>query len=73
VGTAAATGQPAEATLGVVDIIFLLLPWVGSLLLLGMMAHQLARWVRVRFRRLPVGRVSCEGSQTVLRRAGPCG
>jgi putative peptide zinc metalloprotease protein len=58
VSTAAATGRPAEATLGVVDIIFLLLPWVGSLLLLGMLAHQLARWVLARCHsaQLSVGR-----------------
>jgi len=48
VGTAAATGQPAEATLGIVNIILLLLPWIGSLMLLGMMLHGPARWVLAR-------------------------
>ena len=43
-------GHAAEAALGVVQIILLLLPWVGSLLLLGMMAQRpvravLNRWV----------------------------
>ncbi len=35
VGTAATAGQPAEATVGVVNIVLLLLPLGGSLLLLG--------------------------------------
>jgi putative peptide zinc metalloprotease protein len=57
VGTAAATGRPAAATLGVVDIIFLLLPWIGSLMLLGMMLHGPVRWVLARCRppRLQMG------------------
>ncbi|PZS29815.1 MAG: hypothetical protein DLM61_12190, partial [Pseudonocardiales bacterium] len=47
---AATAGHAAEAALGVVQIILLLLPWVGSLLLLCMMAHRpvramLTRWV----------------------------
>ena len=57
-GAAAADGAVAEATLGVIQIILLLLPWVGSLLLLGMIMHgplrmALARWgpARLRVRR----------------------
>jgi hypothetical protein len=52
VGTAAAAGQPAEATLGVVNIIFLLLPWIGSLMLLGMMLQGPVHWVLGRRARL---------------------
>ncbi|MGH3866205.1 MAG: hypothetical protein ACRDQ4_08750 [Pseudonocardiaceae bacterium] len=44
-----AAGQVAEATLGVVQIFLLLLPWVGSLLLLGMMARRPVRWLRARW------------------------
>lgn len=40
VGVAAGAGQLAEASLGVVQIVLLLLPWVGTLLVLGMMMHQ---------------------------------
>ena len=55
IGAAATGGHAAEAALGVVQIILLLLPWVGSLLLLGMMAHRpvravLTRWVPARSR-----------------------
>ena len=52
VSTAAAAGQPAEATLGVINIIFLLLPWIGSLMLLGMMLQGLVHWVLGRRARL---------------------
>jgi putative peptide zinc metalloprotease protein len=45
----AAAGQVAEATLGVVQIVLLLLPWVGSLLLLGMMARRPVQWLRARW------------------------
>jgi putative peptide zinc metalloprotease protein len=45
VGTAAAAEQPAEATLGVVNIILLLVPWVGSLLMLGRMVRGPVRWL----------------------------
>jgi putative peptide zinc metalloprotease protein len=48
VGAAAKTGHSAEAALGVVQIILLLLPWVGSVLLLGMMARQPVRWLWTR-------------------------
>ncbi len=48
VSVAAATGQVAAALLGVVDIILLLLPCAGSLLLLGMIIHGPARWVFAR-------------------------
>ncbi len=46
--TAAATGSVAETTLGVIQIILLLLPWAGSLLLLGMMVSALVQFVRGR-------------------------
>ncbi len=42
VGTAAAVGSVAQVTWGVIEIVLLLLPWVGSLLLLGMMVRS---WV----------------------------
>ncbi len=48
-GAAAATGGVAETTLGVVQIILLLLPWAGSLLLLGMLVSALVRFVRARW------------------------
>jgi putative peptide zinc metalloprotease protein len=54
-GAAAADGAVAEATLGVIQIILLLLPWVGSVLLLGMIMRgplrmALARWGPARLR-----------------------
>jgi putative peptide zinc metalloprotease protein len=48
VGAAGAAGEVAVAALGVVQIILLLLPWVGSLLLLGMMARRPVRWLWTR-------------------------
>ncbi|MGH3787584.1 MAG: hypothetical protein ACRDRG_13770 [Pseudonocardiaceae bacterium] len=48
VSTAAATGEVAAATLGVVNIILLLLPWAASLLVMGLIAQSLVRWVSVR-------------------------
>ncbi len=48
-GAAAATGSVAETTLAVIQIILLLLPWAGSLLLLGMMVSALVRFVRARW------------------------
>jgi putative peptide zinc metalloprotease protein len=57
VGAKAAAGQVAEAALGVVQIGLLLLPWVGSLLLLGMMVRRPARWLLTRCtRRASAGR-----------------
>ncbi len=55
VGVAAAAGHAAEATLDVADLILLVLPWVGSLLLLSMIVRwpveaMLARWGPPRFR-----------------------
>ncbi|HKR49125.1 MAG TPA: hypothetical protein VJT72_05995 [Pseudonocardiaceae bacterium] len=44
-GAAAAAGSVAETTLGVIQIVLLLLPWVGSALLLGMIMHGPLRWV----------------------------
>jgi hypothetical protein len=49
VSTAAATGQFAVATLGAVDIILLLLPCMGSLLLLGMIVQGPLHWVLARY------------------------
>ncbi|MGH3719822.1 MAG: hypothetical protein ACRDRI_13495 [Pseudonocardiaceae bacterium] len=49
VGDKVAAGQGAEATLGVVQIVLLLLPWVGSLLLMGMMMRRPVRWLRARW------------------------
>ena len=40
VGTAMAAGHPTEATLNVVDLILLILPWIGSLLLLSMIIRR---------------------------------
>jgi putative peptide zinc metalloprotease protein len=58
VGAAAAAGQVVEATLDVVDIILLLLPWMGSVLLLCLIIRwpaeaAVARWgpLRIRSRR----------------------
>lgn len=51
VGTATATGQLAVAALGAVNILLLLLPCLGSLLMLGMLLRDPVRWVLVRFRR----------------------
>lgn len=53
VSAAATSGHVAETVLGVVQIILLLLPWVGSLLLLGMLARRpvqaaLMRWIPAR-------------------------
>ncbi|MBV9143528.1 MAG: hypothetical protein JO115_21885 [Pseudonocardiales bacterium] len=50
VAAKAAAGQAAEATLGVVQIVLLLLPWVGSLLLLGMTVRRPVRWLLARWR-----------------------
>jgi putative peptide zinc metalloprotease protein len=52
---AAAEGSVAEAALGAIQIVLLLLPWAGSLLLLGMIMHgplrmALARWGPARLR-----------------------
>jgi putative peptide zinc metalloprotease protein len=49
VGAKAAAGQAAEVALGVVQIALLLLPWVGSLLLLGMMVRRPVRWLLARW------------------------
>jgi putative peptide zinc metalloprotease protein len=56
VSTAAATGQPALATLAAVDVLLLLLPCAGSLLLLGMIARGPVQWILARCTptRLPV-------------------
>lgn len=49
VGAKAAAGQDAETALGVVQIVLLLLPWVGSVLMLGMMARRPTRWLLARW------------------------
>jgi putative peptide zinc metalloprotease protein len=58
VGAAAAEGHIAETTLGVVQVILLLIPWVGSLLMLGMMVRRPVRWLLTRspIARLRAGR-----------------
>jgi putative peptide zinc metalloprotease protein len=48
VGAAAGAGHAAEAALGVVQVVLLLLPWLGSVLLLGMMARRPVQWVWTR-------------------------
>ena len=45
VAVKAAGGHIAETALGVVQIILLLIPWVGSLLMLGMMVRRPVRWL----------------------------
>ncbi|HZS20640.1 MAG TPA: hypothetical protein VFA63_06605, partial [Pseudonocardiaceae bacterium] len=58
VAAAAAHGQIAETTLGIVQIILLLIPWVGSLLMLGLMLRRPVRWLLTRspMARLRAGR-----------------
>ncbi len=48
-GAAAATGSVAEATLGVIQMILLVLPWLGGLLMLGLIMHPLLRWALARW------------------------
>ncbi|MGH3802527.1 MAG: hypothetical protein ACRDTD_20870, partial [Pseudonocardiaceae bacterium] len=48
-GAAAAAGSVAEATLGVIQMVLLLLPWIGGLLLLGMIMHGPLRWALARW------------------------
>jgi putative peptide zinc metalloprotease protein len=45
VGAAVTAGHAAQATLGAVQIFLLLLPWVGSVLLLGMMLRRPVQWL----------------------------
>jgi putative peptide zinc metalloprotease protein len=49
IGAAAATGSVAKTTLGVIQIASLLLPWVGSLLVLGMAINGALRWALARW------------------------
>ncbi|MGH3428935.1 MAG: hypothetical protein ACRDQZ_15445, partial [Mycobacteriales bacterium] len=49
VSAAATAGHVAEAVLGAVQIYLLLLPWVGSLLMLGMMARRPVWGLRTRW------------------------
>jgi putative peptide zinc metalloprotease protein len=71
-GTALATGRPAEAALGVVNIILLLLPWVGSLLVLGMLLNGLLRMALARWGlgHLRVERSSVARATAVLAATG---
>jgi putative peptide zinc metalloprotease protein len=48
-GAAVATGSVVETTLGVIQIALLMLPWVGSLLVLGMAMNGLLRWALARW------------------------
>jgi putative peptide zinc metalloprotease protein len=48
-GAAAADGSVAEATLGVINIVLLLLPWVGGVLLFCMIIHGPLMWVLARW------------------------
>jgi putative peptide zinc metalloprotease protein len=48
-GAAAAIGSVVETTLGVIQIAMLMLPWVGSLLVLGMAMNGLQRWALTRW------------------------
>jgi putative peptide zinc metalloprotease protein len=48
VEVAVSANHGAEAALGVVQIVLLLLPWVGSSLMLGMMLRRPLRWLRRR-------------------------
>ncbi|MGH3765163.1 MAG: hypothetical protein ACRDS0_11830 [Pseudonocardiaceae bacterium] len=51
----AAQGNIAVTALGVLQIVLLLLPWVGSLLLLGLMARRPFRWLLARFQSAQLG------------------
>ncbi|MGH3907680.1 MAG: hypothetical protein ACRDTE_26395 [Pseudonocardiaceae bacterium] len=51
VADAAQTGQLASATLGVIQMFLLVLPWAAVTLILGMMGHRLVRGVRTWLRR----------------------
>jgi putative peptide zinc metalloprotease protein len=57
-GAAAATGSVAETVLGGIQIVLLLLPWAGGLLLFCMIMHRPLRWALIRLAptRLRVGR-----------------
>jgi putative peptide zinc metalloprotease protein len=48
VGAAAAAGQVADVALGVIQAVLLLLPWMGSLLLVCMMIRGPLRWALAR-------------------------
>jgi putative peptide zinc metalloprotease protein len=48
-GAAAAIGSVAETTLGVTQIAMLMLPWAGSLLVLGMAMNGLLGWALARW------------------------
>ncbi len=48
-GAAAATGSVAETVLGGIQIVLLLLPWAGGLLLFCMIMHRPLRWALTRW------------------------
>ena len=48
----AAAGSVTEPILGAIQIVLLLLPWVGSVLLLGMIVRRPLRWARIRWNRI---------------------
>jgi putative peptide zinc metalloprotease protein len=48
VAAKAAEGNIAETTLGIVQIVLLLIPWVGSLLMLGLVLRRPVRWLLTR-------------------------
>ncbi|MGH3763918.1 MAG: hypothetical protein ACRDTX_01990 [Pseudonocardiaceae bacterium] len=49
IGAAAAVGNVTEVALGVVVILLVVLPWAGSVLLLGMLAKGPLQWLLVRW------------------------
>jgi putative peptide zinc metalloprotease protein len=57
----ATAGQVAATTVSVIEIFLVLLPWAGSLLLLGMIVHDPLRWAlsRLAVGRVQAGRSSC--------------
>lgn len=49
VTASAAAHHPAKTVLEIIQIVLLVLPWAGSLLMLGMMARRPARWLATRY------------------------
>jgi putative peptide zinc metalloprotease protein len=49
-GAAAATGNMAKTTLDVIQIVLVILPWVGSLLVLGMAINGALQWASARWK-----------------------
>ena len=67
VGTAATAGNVAETILGVIQIILLLLPWAGSLLLLGLIINGSLRWALPRWDRRDCARGGRHASRKLRR------